>query len=243
MEYLEKPKGKIVAANVQQPETRVQIAVLETKTKVFEVNDALSTDIGKHKVNLVIVDHGGAATQIVNHWVNAARMKALCKAILEGRLEAIAGITAEQRRAGKRYMLYQQQKGSKRLNASGYESRIFELWYEPQSDMPYKIKLKSGEGTPCTGHPGAIKMVGDPLKDLFMPMSAMDMYTLASEVLDYIQNWELMHFKKVREGHQVTKVPLGHPWLEEPAPARSSPPLPKEFRSAPGRPVAERRAA
>lgn len=211
-----KPKGKIIgSASAREPQTRVQIAVLETSRQVFEINDALSTDVEKHKVNLVIVDHGDAGpVKIANHWVNAARMKALCKAIIEGRLEQLAGISLDDRRAGKRVQLYLERKGKKRRTAEGYDARILELWLDPRADYPYQVVIKNGDGAPV-GTGGAVKLVGKPLVDLMYHISALDMYTLASEALDYIQAWELHHFTKLREGHQVTKVPLDHPWLRE----------------------------
>lgn len=231
----------IHSSNVEHPQSRVQIYCVKTKRWVLEINDALNLDPAKHKIQFVLISLKGEGDQStmateVRHWVDVARFKAVCRAIIEGRLEAIAGIDPAQIREGNPVNLWEDMKGSPR--DGGFEARIFTLRFAPADRVPYKLVAAKGHGQQIGE--GAVKMVGPSTANVMVSLSRLDMYTLANEVLDYVSHWEQANWQGLQDAKTITLVPATTPKATVAAAPVRPPAAPKATAAAPARSTANR---
>jgi hypothetical protein len=198
----------VISAKVREPRSRVQIFRHDAREKIFEVNDALSLTPDESKVQFVILEYTrgggvGSSKQQVRHWMDASVAKAVCSAILEGRLESLAGVSAAQLKEAKPIELYSEMKGTNN------ESRILKIRLSPANDKPYQIAIVNGPGEvvgtgivkPVSGARSADKV------DLMVSFTRLELYKMAREVLDYIRDWEVVNFRKRQAARTITRLP------------------------------------
>jgi hypothetical protein len=231
----------VYSSRVTEARSRIQIFRHDGRDKIFEVNDALSFQPGDSKLQFVILEYargGGAGSggKQVRHWMDVPVAKALCTAVLEGRIEQLGARplkAADVAPGAPTVELYSEMKGT------NGESRILKIRLVPGNDRPYTIAIVNGPGE-AVGN-GIVKPVksmpvqGDRHQqervDLMVSFTRLEFYVMARELLDYVQQWETINFRKRQQARMITRLPAS-----EPTPARSSPPLPKregnEFRVA-----------
>ncbi len=175
--------GREGSGNAAREIARVQIYKHVTKDRVLDISDMLSLDPKRHKIAFTLVefDENYRATTRVRHFVDVPDFKLVCWDIL-------CGSFAE----------WTDHKGSQ--HDDGLQARVLTLRKDPKYRQPYVVKIDNGVGEALPG--GAVKMVRA-TESLTLLMPEWDARRMAQTVLDYIRDWEVIHFRKRQEAQTV----------------------------------------
>ncbi len=171
--------------NTQEKEvTKIQIFRSVTKDKIVDLTDLLAFDPKRSKIAFTLVefDDSNKATQRVRHYVDADDMKLVCHDLLAGTFTA-----------------FEDQKGS--VHDDYTEARVLSFKKETKYRQPYVLRIDNGQGE-VYGQ-GQVKMV-KATDSLTLQMPEFEARKMALVVLDYIQQWEMIHFRKRQEARTLT---------------------------------------
>ncbi len=177
--------------------TKIQIFRFVAKDKIVDLTDLLAFDPKRSKIAFTLVefDDSNKATQRVRHYVDADDMKLVCHDLLAGTFTA-----------------FEDQKGS--VHDDYTEARVLSFKKETKYRQPYVLRIDNGQGE-VYGQ-GQVKMV-KATDSLTLQMPEFEARKMALVVLDYIQQWEMIHFRKRQEARTLT-----FPMQTEAAPAEES---------------------
>lgn len=187
--------GRVVGSRGQVESTRVQIAKVDGRGAVIEVNDMLDSDPKLSKVQFVLVHYDTSTnkeTASARHWMDADTFKAVARVVQAGQYEDGA--------------IYVDRKGSER--AGVLEARVLSIRFQPDQKLPFRFVLQNGPGE--TIGRGAVKQAPGTTwtTDLMIALSRWDMLTLMGDCLDYVRDWELRHFKERQAARSITRMPI-----------------------------------
>lgn len=167
--------------------TKIQIFRLVVKDKILDLTDLLAFDPRRSKivVTLVEFDDANKATQRVRHYIDADDMKLICHDLLAG------GFTS-----------FEDQKGT--VHDDYTEARVLSLKKETKYRQPYVLRIDNGQGE--VYGVGQVKMI-KATESLTIQMPEFEVRKLALVVLDYIREWEMIHFRKRQDARTVTFIP------------------------------------
>lgn len=164
--------------------TKIQIFRFVAKDKIVDLTDLLAFDPKRSKIAFTLVefDDSNKATQRVRHYVDADDMKLVCHDLLAGTFTA-----------------FEDQKGS--VHDDYTEARVLSLKKETKYRQPYVLRIDNGQGE-VYGQ-GQVKMV-KATDSLTLQMPEFEARKMALVVLDYIHQWEMIHFRKRQEARTLT---------------------------------------
>ena len=167
--------------------SKIQIFRLVVKDKILDLSDLLAFDARRSKivVTLVEFDDANKATQRVRHYIDADDMKLICHDLLAGSFTS-----------------FEDQKGS--VHDDYTEARVLSLKKETKYRQPYVLRIDNGQGE--VYGVGQVKMV-KATDSLTIQMPEFEARKLALVVLDYIREWEMIHFRKRQDARTVTFTP------------------------------------
>ncbi len=167
--------------------TKIQIFRFVAKDKLLDITDLLAFDPKRSKVafTLVELDESNKAVQRVRHYVDADDMKLVCTDLLAGSFTS-----------------FEDQKGSAHDDYT--EARVLSFKKEAKYRQPYVLRIDNGQGE-IYGQ-GQIKMV-KATDSLTLQMPESEARKMALVVLDYIHQWEMIHFRKRQEARTITFTP------------------------------------
>ncbi|GAB4462942.1 MAG: hypothetical protein OHK0029_30750 [Armatimonadaceae bacterium] len=165
------------------PLTRVQIYKYVTKDRVLDISDMLSLEPRRSKIAFTLLqfDENYKATTRVRHYADVPDFKLVCYDMLHHQ-----------------FTEWTDHKGSPTEN--GLQARVMTLRMDPKYRQPYVVKIDNGVGEQMSG--GAVKMV-EATESLAVLMPEWEARKMAQTVLDYIRDWETIHFKKRQEAQTV----------------------------------------
>ncbi len=171
--------------------TKIQIFRFVAKDKILDIADLLAFDPKRSKVAFTLVefDEHNKATQRVRHYVDADDMKLVCHDLLAGTFTS-----------------FEDQKGSAHDDYT--EARVLSFKKEAKYRQPYVLRVDNGQGE-VYGQ-GQVKMV-KATDSLTIQMPEFEARKLALTVLDYVQQWEMIHFRKRQDARTVTFTPAADP--------------------------------
>lgn len=175
------------ADNAGREVTKIQIFRFVAKDKILDITDLLAFDPKRSKVAFTLVefDEHNKATQRVRHYVDADDMKLVCHDLLAGTFTS-----------------FEDQKGSAHDDYT--EARVLSFKKESKYRQPYVLRVDNGQGE-VYGQ-GQVKMV-KATDSLTIQMPEFEARKLALTVLDYIHQWEMIHFRKRQDARTVTFTP------------------------------------
>ena len=164
--------------------TKIQIFRFVAKDKIVDLTDLLAFDPKRSKIAFTLVefDDSNKATQRVRHYVDADDMKLVCHDLLAGTFTA-----------------FEDQKGS--VHDDYTEARVLSFKKETKYRQPYVLRIDNGQGE-VYGQ-GQVKMV-KATDSLTLQMPEFEARKMALVVLDYIHQWETIHFRKRQEARTLT---------------------------------------
>jgi len=164
--------------------TKIQIFRFVAKDKIVDLTDLLAFDPRRSKIAFTLVefDESNKATQRVRHYVDADDMKLVCHDLLAGTFTA-----------------FEDQKGS--VHDDYTEARVLSFKKETKYRQPYVLRIDNGQGE-VYGQ-GQVNMV-KATDSLTLQMPEFEARKMALVVLDYIQQWEMIHFRKRQEARTLT---------------------------------------
>ena len=167
--------------------TKIQIFRLVAKDKLLDITDLLAFDPKRSKIafTLVELDDSNKASSRVRHYVDADDMKLVCADLLAGTFTS-----------------FEDQKGSAHDDYT--EARVLSLKKEAKYRQPYVLRIDNGQGE-VYGQ-GQVKMV-KATDSLTLQMPEFEARKMALVVLDYIHQWETIHFRKRQEARTITFTP------------------------------------
>ena len=167
--------------------TKIQIFRFVAKDKILDITDLLAFDPKRSKIvfTLVEFDEHNKATQRVRHYVDADDMKLVCHDLLAGTFTS-----------------FEDQKGSAHDDYT--EARVLSFKKESKYRQPYVLRVDNGQGE-VYGQ-GQVKMV-KATDSLTIQMPEFEARKLALTVLDYVHQWEMIHFRKRQDARTVTFTP------------------------------------
>jgi hypothetical protein len=167
--------------------TKIQIFRFVAKDKILDLTDLLAFDPKRSKIAFTLVefDEHNKATQRVRHYVDADDMKLVCHDLLGGT-----------------FTTFEDQKGSAHDDYT--EARVLSFKKEAKYRQPYVLRIDNGQGE-VYGQ-GQVKMV-KATDSLTIQMPEFEARKLALVVLDYIHQWEMIHFRKRQDARTVTFTP------------------------------------
>ena len=167
--------------------TKIQIFRFVTKDKILDITDLLAFDPKRSKVAFTLVefDEHNKATQRVRHYVDADDMKLVCHDLLAGTFTS-----------------FEDQKGSAHDDYT--EARVLSFKKEAKYRQPYVLRVDNGQGE-VYGQ-GQVKMI-KATDSLTIQMPEFEARKLALTVLDYVRQWEMIHFRKRQDARTVTFTP------------------------------------
>jgi hypothetical protein len=180
------------------PLTRVQIYKYVTKDRVLDISDMLNLEPKRSKIAFTLLEYGEdkKATTRVRHFADVADFKLVCWDILTGG-----------------FAEWTDHKGSP-VSSGGTDSelqaRVLAIRKDVKYRQPFVIKIDNGVGEAMNS--GAVKMVRA-TDSLTLLMPEWDARRMAQTVLDYIRDWEIIHFKKRQEAQ--TLIIAGHEPADE----------------------------
>lgn len=182
--------------------TRVQIFKHSTRDRILDLGDMLNLEARRSKVSLQLVefDETFKAVARVRHFVDVDDFKLVCYDILT-----------------ERFVEWTDHKGT--VGEDGARARTLTIRRDESLRQPFVFKIDNGEGEAMPG--GSVRMVR-PTESLTILLSDFDARKLAQSVLDYIRDWETVHFRRRQEANTIILPPL------EPAPAPEPTPAPEE---------------
>ena len=171
--------------------TKIQIFRFVAKDKILDIADLLAFDPKRSKVAFTLVefDEHNTATQRFRHYVDADDMKLVCHDLLAGTFTS-----------------FEDQKGSAHDDYT--EARVLSFKKEAKYRQPYVLRVDNGQGE-VYGQ-GQVKMV-KATDSLTIQMPEFEARKLALTVLDYVQQWEMIHFRKRQDARTVTFTPAADP--------------------------------
>jgi len=167
--------------------TKIQIYRFVAKDKLLDITDLLAFDPKRSKIafTLVELDESNKASQRVRHYVDADDMKLVCTDLLAGTFTS-----------------FEDQKGSAHDDYT--EARVLSFKKEAKYRQPFVLRIDNGQGE-VYGQ-GQVKMV-KATDSLTLQMPEFEARKMALVVLDYIHQWEMIHFRKRQEARTVTFTP------------------------------------
>ena len=167
--------------------TKIQIFRFVAKDKILDITDLLAFDPKRSKIAFTLVefDDNNKATQRVRHYVDADDFKLVCHDLLAGTFTA-----------------FEDQKGSAHDDYT--EARVLSFKKEAKYRQPYVLRIDNGQGE-VYGQ-GQVKMV-KATDSLTIQMPEFEARKMALVVLDYIHEWEMIHFRKRQDARTVTFTP------------------------------------
>ena len=168
--------------------TKIQIFRFVAKDKILDITDLLAFDPKRSKVAFTLVefDEHNKATQRVRHYVDADDMKLVCHDLLAGTFTS-----------------FEDQKGSAHDDYT--EARVLSFKKEAKYRQPYVLRVDNGQGE-VYGQ-GQVKMI-KATDSLTIQMPEFEARKLALTVLDYVRQWEMIHFRKRQDARTVTFTPV-----------------------------------
>jgi hypothetical protein len=163
--------------------TKTQIFRYVAKEKILQLTDQLAFDPKRSTIAFTLVefDEHNKATQRVRHDMNADDMKLVCHDMLAGTFSA-----------------FEDQCGSAFDDYT--EARVLAFKKEANYRQPYVLRIDNGQGE-VYGQ-GQVKMI-KATDSLTIQMPEFEARKLALVVLDYIHQWEMIHFRKRQEARAV----------------------------------------
>jgi hypothetical protein len=168
--------------------TKIQIFRFVAKdNKILDICDLLAFDPKRSKLAFTLVefDEHYKATERVRHYVDTDDFKLVCHDLLAGT-----------------FTQFEDQKGS--AHDDHTEARVLSLKKESKYRQPIILRIDNGQGE-IFGN-GQVKMVRA-TDTLTIQMPEMEARKMALVVLDYIQQWEMIHFRKRQEARTVSFTP------------------------------------
>ena len=178
---------KTGADNAGREVTKIQIFRFVAKDKILDITDLLAFDPKRSKVAFTLVefDEHNKATQRVRHYVDADDMKLVCHDLLAGTFTS-----------------FEDQKGS--VHDDYTEARVLSFKKESKYRQPYILRVDNGQGE-VYGQ-GQVKML-KATDSLTIQMPELEARKLALTVLDYVHQWETIHFRKRQDARTLTFTP------------------------------------
>ena len=175
------------ADNAGREVTKIQIFRFVAKDKILDITDLLAFDPKRSKVAFTLVefDEHNKATQRVRHYVDADDMKLVCHDLLAGTFTS-----------------FEDQKGS--VHDDYTEARVLSFKKESKYRQPYILRVDNGQGEVCGQ--GQVKML-KATDSLTIQMPEFEARKLALTVLDYVHQWETIHFRKRQDARTLTFTP------------------------------------
>ena len=175
------------ADNAGREVTKIQIFRFVAKDKILDITDLLAFDPKRSKVAFTLVefDEHNKATQRVRHYVDADDMKLVCHDLLAGTFTS-----------------FEDQKGS--VHDDYTEARVLSFKKESKYRQPYVLRVDNGQGEVCGQ--GQVKML-KATDSLTIQMPEFEARKLALTVLDYVHQWETIHFRKRQDARTLTFTP------------------------------------
>jgi hypothetical protein len=171
--------------NTAREVTKIQIYRFVAKdNKILDICDLLAFDPKRSKLAFTLVefDEHYKATERVRHYVDTDDFKLVCHDLLAGT-----------------FSHFEDQKGS--AHDDHTEARVLSLKKETKYRQPIVLRIDNGQGE-VYGN-GQIKMVRA-TDSLTIQMPELEARKMALVVLDYIQQWEMIHFRKRQEARTVS---------------------------------------
>ena len=167
--------------------TKIQIYRLVAKDKLLDITDLLAFDPKRSKIafTLVELDENNKAASRVRHYVDADDMKLVCADLLAGTFTS-----------------FEDQKGSAHDDYT--EARVLSFKKEAKYRQPFVLRIDNGQGE-VYGQ-GQVKMV-KATDSLTLQLPEWEARKMALIVLDYIHQWEMIHFRKRQDARTVTFTP------------------------------------
>ena len=169
--------------------SKIQIFRFVAKDKILDITDMLAHDSKRSKLAFTLVefDENHKATQRVRHYVDTDDFKLVCHDLLAGT-----------------FTQFEDQKGSAHDDYT--EARVLSLKKETKYRQPYVLRIDNGQGE--VYGTGQVKMV-KATDSLTLQMPEFEARKMALVVQDYVQQWEMIHFRKRQEARTVTFTPAG----------------------------------
>ena len=167
--------------------SKIQIHRFVAKDKILDITDMLAHDPRRSKLAFTLVefDEQYKATQRVRHYVDSDDLKLVCHDLLAGT-----------------FTQFDDQKGS--AHDDHTEARVLSLKKETKYRQPYVLRIDNGQGE--VYGTGQVKMV-KATDSLTIQMTEFEARKLALVVLDYVREWEMIHFRKRQDARTVTFTP------------------------------------
>ena len=164
--------------------SKIQIFRFVAKDKILDITDMLAFDPKRSKLAFTLVefDEHYKATQRVRHYVDTDDLKLVCHDLLAGT-----------------FTQFEDQKGSAHDDYT--EARVLSLKKEPKYRQPFVLRIDNGQGE-VYGN-GQVKMV-KATDSLTIQMPEFEARKMALVVLDYVRQWEMIHFRKRQDARTVT---------------------------------------
>ncbi len=172
---------------------RVQIYKYVTRDRVLDISDMLNLEARRSKIALTLVEYDAQykAQTRVRHYADAPDFKLVCWDILHNTFNE-----------------WTDHKGSPAPSGdgspAGLQARVLTLRKDVKYRQPFVFKIDNGVGEALPG--GAVKMARA-TDSLTLLMPEWDARRMAQTVLDYIRDWETIHFRKRQEAQTVILPP------------------------------------
>lgn len=164
--------------------TKIQIYRFVAKDKIVDITDLLAFDPKRSKLAFTLVefDDSRKATQRVKHYVDADDFKLVCHDLLAGTFAS-----------------FEDHKGSAHDDFT--EARTLSFKKETKYRQPYVLRVDNGQGEVFGA--GQVKMT-KVTDSLTLQMPEAEARKMALIVLDYVHQWELIHFRKRQEARTLS---------------------------------------
>ena len=171
--------------NALREVTKIQIYRFVAKdNKILDICDLLAFDPKRSKLAFTLVefDENYKATQRVRHYVDTDDFKLVCYDLLAGT-----------------FTQFEDQNGT--VHDEHTEARVLCLKKDAKYRQPIVLRIDNGQGE-VYGN-GQVKMVRA-TDSLTIKMPELEARKMALVVLDYIQQWEMIHFRKRQEARTIS---------------------------------------
>lgn len=164
--------------------TKIQIFRFVAKDKILDICDLLAFDPKRSKLAFTLVefDEANKATQRVRHYVDTDDFKLVCSDLLNGTFTG-----------------FEDHKGS--AHDDYLEARTLTLKKETKYRQPIVLRIDNGQGE--VYGVGQVKMV-KATDSLTIQMPEFEARKMALILLDYVRQWEMIHFRKRQDARTIT---------------------------------------
>ncbi len=164
--------------------SKIQIFRFVAKDKILDICDLLAFDPRRSKLAFTLVefDDSHKATQRVRHYVDTDDFKLVCHDLLSGAFTS-----------------FDDHKGSAHDDYT--EARTLSLKKESKYRQPFVLRIDNGQGE--VYGTGQVKMV-KATDSLTIQMPEFEARKMALVVLDYVQQWEMLYFRKRQDARTVS---------------------------------------